>query len=325
MRQHLKTLVALLTAIILLFCNGMGAIPQAAADEVEIDGSWQLCTLRNRILGVDLSFYLPEGEWSISNLTVSANTSCYFIADGASVRVNFLAVAKDLREAGDRLSESVFTTEAEGRQLTMAGEHPAYIEDGNLVIHLGDLPMAPDVYFLQAVLTPEDDGNGQAYVDEMFKAIAAAPRLEAFDTGFPADRLVDDSGTMFYPEKITYNGTDILLEQSILLDASMHVQGIYVADDGTTYTVITSYMISRASSFEKTLNDTNYKEVAYGEYRAAEKWSYRTLYVSVWMGDHGCKFQCKYDGDETDAKYEIASGLIQALAASGEYRPLPEE
>lgn len=325
MKRKTFTMIVAVAMVAVMLCGALGLAPQARA-EAEIKEGWQLCTLRNRILGVDFSFYLPEGEWEISNLNVSASTNCYFLTEGASVRVYFLAVAKDQFDPGDRLNESIFTTEEEGRTLLMAGEHPAYREEDYAVIHLGDLPMDPDTYFLQAVLTPEDEGNGEAYLAEMFESILAAPAVTPFETGFPADKLVDDSGSMFYPDHITYNGVDIPLKQVILRDACLHVQGEYEDANGVVYTFYTASKISRQSSFEKTLADSKYTAATYGAFQAAEKRSYRDLYASVWMGEYGFKYQGKYqNADESDANYEIVSALIQALAASGEFRPLPEE
>lgn len=324
MQRNPLTLTVVATMLVLMLCGPLGLAPQARA-EAEIKKTWQLCTVQNRILGEEFSFYLPEGEWSVSNLTRSACTACYFMAEGASVQVHFLAVTKDQFHPGDRLYEAVFTTEAEGRQLLTAGEHLAYREENTLVIHLGDLPMEPETYYLQAVLTPEDDGKGEAYFNEMFEAILAAPAVVPLETGFPEDKLVDDSGTLFYPDHITYNGVDIPLKQVILRDACLHVQGEYEDETGALFTFYTSNIISRQSSFERNLADSQYTAASYGAFQAAEKRSYRTLYVSVWMGEYGCKFQAKYTGDETDANYEVASALVQALVASGEYRPLPEE
>lgn len=318
MKKTILAIAAILAAVLLA---------SAAAETAAVKDTWQAYTLRNRILGEELSFYLPEGEWSISNLTVSANTSCYFIADGASVRINFLAVAKDKNEPGDRMNEKQFTVEEEGKTLLSAGEHPAYLtEDKKIVIHLGDLPMAPDAYYIQAVIEPEDDGKGDAYLNEIREAILAAPSVSAFDTGFPADRLVNDGGTMFYPQEIAFRGAVIPLTQTIMRDACLHVSGLYEDENGGQFSFYTTSEISSQKSFERTLAKNEYSEKAYGSFRAAEKRSYRSLYAEVWMGDCGYKYCCSYaNADESDANYEIASDLLQALAASGEHRALPQE
>ncbi len=317
----MKKIMLLFAAVLAIMLSS--AMAEAAAPK----DTWQPVTLRNRILGADFTFYLPEGEWTVSNLTLSANTSCYFNTDGASVGVHFLAVSKDKRKAGDRLTEQEFTTEEEGRTLLKAGDHPAYLtEDNIIVIHLGDLPMDPDTYFLQAVIDPDDTGKGDAYLNEIREAVLALPSVALFDSGFPADKLINDGGTMYYPQEIDFQGTAIPLTQTIMRDSCLHVNGAYEDENGTQFSFYTTSAISSQKSFERTLAKDEYAEKAYGSFQAAEKRSYRTLYVEVWMGDYGYKYCCSYtNADESDAHYETASALVQALAQSGEYHALPEE
>ena len=317
----MKKSILLLTAALAIMLSS--ALAEAAAPK----DTWQPLTLRNRILGADLTFYLPEGEWTVSNLTVSANTSCYFNTDGASVGIHFLAVAKDKRAPGDRLNEQQFTTEAEGRTLLNAGDHPAYLTESNaIVIHLGDLPLDPDTYFMQAVIDPQDNGKGEDYLNEMRDAILAMPSIALFDAGFPADQLVNDNGTMYYPQEIEFHGTAIPLKQTIMNDSCLHVNGAYEDENGTKFSFYTTSALSSQKSFERTLAKDDYSEKAYGSFQAAEKRSYRTLYAEVWMGDYGYKYCCSYtNAEESDANYELASALVQALAESGEYHALPEE
>ncbi len=316
----MKKILVVMAAVLVL------TLAFAAAEAAEVRDTWQAYTLRNRILGADFSFYLPEGEWSTSNMNISACTNCYFNTDGASVQIYFLAVAKDKWEPGDRLNEEEFSVAEEGCTLVTAGDRPAFImEDGQVVIHLGDLPMDPDTYYLRAVIDPEDDGKGEEYLKEIRDAVLAGPSVSPFDTGFPADRLVNDEGTMFYPGQITFNGKEIPLTQTIMNDSCLHVSGVYEDENGVQFTFYTSSSVSQ-KSFERTLTKDDYSEKTYGAFQAAEKRSYGTLYAQVWMGDYGFKYNCSYkNGEQTDANYEIAAALITALAESGEYRALPAE
>ncbi len=298
----------------------------AIAEAAEVKDTWQVYTLRNRILGEDFSFYLPEGEWSISNLNISACTNCYFNTDGASIHVYLLGMAKDKREPGDRLYEEKFSVADEGCTLVTAGDRPAYLtEDGQIVIHLGDLPLDPDTYYLRAVIDPEDEGKGEEYLNEIRDAVLAGPFATAFDTGFPADKLVDDGGTMFYPMQITFNGKEIPLTHTIMNDSCLHVSGVYEDENGAQFTFYTTSAVSK-KTVERGIEKGDYTEKAYGTYLAGEKRSYGTLYAQVWMGEYGFKYVCSYkNADESDANYETASALIQALMASGEYHELPAE
>ena len=143
--------------------------------------------------------------------------------------------------------------------------------------------------------------------------------------GFPADKLVDDGGTMFYPMQITFNGKEIPLTHTIMNDSCLHVSGVYEDENGAQFTFYTTSAVSK-KTVERGIEKGDYTEKAYGTYLAGEKRSYGTLYAQVWMGEYGFKYVCSYkNADESDANYETASALIQALMASGEYHELPAE
>ena len=329
--------------------EGTETEPATDAGEATIKETWQEFTIVNPVLGSQLTFYLPEAEWSVGRkigAVVTADTGYQFKIDGElQAEVHLQAYSYDTYKEGDRAAEAMFAEESQyTKPLTTGNGFPAAVREGDsndqYYVNMGDLAGA-DGYYLQVYYNIKKNDDEALYA-EIVEALLASPVVADFDAGLPGDRISDDSETLYFPASVSVNGTDIALSAVLAgKTAVKRVQGVYEAD-GVTYTFYTGGIVR--GDFDAWIA-RNRTEATYGALRAAEErkdvsshsftggaasaGSYAQMDAVVEMEDGALfyNFFCDIAGVEevTDSHYETASQLLAALVESAEYHEVAEE